>query len=47
VDKDADINIAQDGLDLAKSLGFVLSSISSAPSEESTRAIKNVVCVIE
>jgi hypothetical protein len=47
VDKDADINIAQDGLDLAKSLVFDLSLVSFTPSEESTRAIKNVVCVIE
>lgn len=36
--------MARDGLDLAKSLGFDLSSVCFTPPEESARAIKNVVC---
>jgi hypothetical protein len=39
--------MARDGLELSKSLGFDLSSVSFAPPEESARAIKKVVCVVE
>lgn len=38
--------MARDGLELAKSLGFDLSSVCFTPPEESARAIKKVVCVL-
>ncbi|CAG8908674.1 unnamed protein product [Penicillium egyptiacum] len=42
-----DTDMARDGLDLAKSLGFDLSSLSFTSPEETARAIKKVVCVLE
>ncbi|KAJ5615193.1 Short-chain dehydrogenase/reductase SDR [Penicillium hordei] len=38
-----DTDMARDGLDLAKSLGFDMSSVCFTPPEESARAIKKVI----
>lgn len=42
--RSVDTDITRDGLELSKSLGLDLSSVSFTSPEESARAIKNVVC---
>jgi hypothetical protein len=38
--------MARDGLDVAKNLGFDLSSVRFTPPEEAARAIIKVVCLL-